>query len=126
MEKGSYQIILGSASPRRTELLKQIGLDHKIIVSDCEEVITSSIPYEVVMELSRQKAEAVFQKYTKEHPNEKIIVIGADTVVAANDRILGKPKDEEDAVCMIRMLQDHVHHHHSRPYMSPVRRASSR
>ena len=53
------KIVLASASPRRLELLRQIGIEPEVIVSHVEEVVTSSVPGEVVMELSRQKAEDV-------------------------------------------------------------------
>ncbi len=115
------QIILASASPRRKELLEQIGLEFEIIPAKGEEVITKIAPHEVVMELSRQKALEVagmVRQFAKE--NEEIaepqdtLVIGADTVVAAfneeeNMEILGKPKDEADAYRMLSMLSGKVH-----------------
>lgn len=101
-------IILASASPRRTELLKQAGMSHQVIPSSCVEVITSSIPGEVVKELAYQKADDVFQKYKKTQ-DEEFLVIGSDTVVAANEKILGKPSSEEDAFQMISSLQNKVH-----------------
>ena len=105
----SYKIILASASPRRTELLGQIGMEHEIIVSDCEEIITSEVPQDVVMELSTQKAEDVYKKYKISHPVENFLVIGSDTIVSIDGMILGKPKDEEDAHSMISRLQGNTH-----------------
>ena len=110
------QIILASASPRRKELLEQIGLGFEICPAKGEEIITKSIPEEVVMELSKQKAEEIasmvasFGAENKEitTPSD-IMVIGADTVVAFEDKILGKPKDAEDAKDMLRMLSDKTH-----------------
>ena len=110
------QIILASASPRRKELLEQIGLEFEICPAKGEEVITKSIPEEVVMELSKQKAEEVasmvvsFGEENKEitTPSD-ILVIGADTVVAYDGKILGKPKDEEDAKAMLTMLAGNTH-----------------
>ena len=110
------QIILASASPRRKELLEQIGLEFEICPAKGEEIITKSIPEEVVMELSKQKAEEIasmvasFGAENKEitTPSD-IMVIGADTVVAFEDKILGKPKDAEDAKDMLRMLSDKTH-----------------
>ena len=105
----SYKIILASASPRRTELLGQIGMNHEIIVSDCEEIITSKVPQDVVMQLSSQKAEDVYNKYKLSHLVENFLVIGADTIVAIDGMILGKPKNEEDAYGMISRLQGNMH-----------------
>lgn len=104
-EKQTIPVILASGSPRRLELLRQVGIEPKVEPSHVEEVITSTIPDQVVMELSRQKAEDIAAL----HEDEDAIVIGADTVVAFEGKILGKPKNEEDAVCMITMLQGHSH-----------------
>jgi len=91
-----YQVILASGSPRRKELLELIPVEFKIITSNKEEVITSTNPEEVVKELSMMKAEDV-----AEGVSGPAIILGADTVVAHNGRILGKPKDKEDAIQMI-------------------------
>lgn len=98
------RIVLASASPRRSELLKQIGLAFEVIVSDVEEVITQSLPHCVVEELSVQKAEDVFSRLEGD-----TIVIGADTVVAMDGNILGKPRNREHAVEMLSMLQNKEH-----------------
>lgn len=100
-------IVLASASPRRRELLEQIGLKFEVMVSDAEERITDTRPGEVVKELSACKAKAVAEKLTE--AQKSAVVIGSDTVVAQGDQILGKPKDEEDAARMIRMLQGNTH-----------------
>ena len=101
-------VVLASASPRRTELLEQGNIRHTVMPSHCEEVITSEVPDQVVEELSVQKAEDVYQQYEKENTGE-FLVIGSDTVVAAAGKVLGKPKDEEDAFQMISMLQGKAH-----------------
>ena len=98
------KIILASGSPRRKELLAQIGLDFEVIVSDAKEVMTSTHPGKVVKELSGCKAMAVALMLNEDQKDA--VVIGADTVVAQDDRILGKPKDEEDAFQMLH-LQEH-------------------
>ena len=103
------KVILASASPRRTELLTQAGISHEIIKSTCEEVLTTNVPEELVMDLSAQKAEDVFLRYLSTHGEEDFIVIGSDTVVAADGKILGKPADDEDAFAMIVRLQDNQH-----------------
>lgn len=110
------QIILASASPRRKELLEQIGLEFEICPAKGEEVITKTIPEEVVMELSKQKAEEVAAMVSSFGENHKeittpsdILVIGADTVVAFDGKILGKPVDEADAKRMLMMLSGNTH-----------------
>lgn len=102
MEKKS--IILASGSPRRKELLLQIGIVPEIIVSHVEEKITSDVPAEVVMSLAEQKAVDV----AKNMPEGKVI-LGSDTVVAADGKILGKPKSHEEAYEMIRSLVRRSH-----------------
>ena len=82
-------IILASASPRRKELLSQIGLYPQIIPSAIEEKITDTAPEKVVMSLAMQKAEDVAQKVISQGRQEGAAVIGADTVVAINGTILG-------------------------------------
>lgn len=116
------RIILGSASPRRRELLAQIGVDFEVRVSDKDEIYKSSIPEEIVKELSLMKAENVasdlLENAVDDHAGstageEKAIkdtvIIGADTIVVLDDEILGKPSDEEDAVCMLTRLQGREH-----------------
>lgn len=110
------QIILASQSPRRKELLEQIGLEFEICPAKGEEIITKSIPEEVVMELSKQKAEEVAALVSSFGENHKeittpsdILVIGADTVVAYDGKILGKPVDEDDAKRMLTMLAGNTH-----------------
>lgn len=110
------RIVLASASPRRKELLEQIGLEFEICPAKGEEVITSIVPEEVVQELSRQKAEevaAMVSSYKEKHEElmtpQELIVIGADTVVAMDGSILGKPVDEEDAARMLTMLSGKTH-----------------
>ena len=105
------RIILASASPRRSELLRQAGFAFTVIPSRGEEVITTSHPAEVVEELSLQKAKEVAGRILEgtESVKDFSVVIGADTVVAADHRILGKPADHSDARRMIEMLQGNVH-----------------
>jgi len=99
------KIILASASPRRKMLLNQIGVSFEVMVSDVEEKINYELPPdELVKELSRQKAMNVAKRL-----GEGFLVIGADTVVVFDGRILGKPKDKEDAFKMLFMLQGHWH-----------------
>lgn len=99
-------IILASKSPRRKELFEQIGVIPKIVVSEADENIDEKDPRELVKKLSSIKAEAV-----KNIINESgdYCVVGADTVVYANGRILGKPKDKDEARRMIEGLSGNVH-----------------
>lgn len=100
-----YQVILASGSPRRKELLELIGVEFNIITSNKEEIITSTNPEEVVKELSMMKAEDV-----AESVSGPAVILGADTVVAHGGRILGKPKDAEDAVNMIHSFAGDDHY----------------
>ncbi len=99
-------IVLASGSPRRRELLGMIFDDFEIIVSDCEEVVTSNAPEEVTVELAMQKAKAVAESG---QVKKAALVIGSDTVVSIDGEILGKPQDREDAMRMLRMLSGRSH-----------------
>ena len=103
--KHRMKIILASASPRRKELLEQIGIPFEVLVSHVEEKVTSVRPGQVVEELSGQKAEAVLGLLEE----GDALVIAADTVVALEGRILGKPADTENAVEMLRSLAGKTH-----------------
>lgn len=103
MEK---RIILGSASPRRRELLAQIGIDFEILVGSGEERYASTEPDEIVKELAFAKAENVAAEL---ETTNSTLVIGADTIVVQDGKILGKPKDEEDAFRMLKHLQGRAH-----------------
>jgi septum formation protein len=99
-----YKIVLASASPRRRELLRQISLNPVIEPSTVVEIITTRVPEDAVKELSLQKAEDVAK-----HQQPGTVVIGADTVVAAEGKILGKPKSHEEAFEMIELFQGKTH-----------------
>lgn len=98
------EIILASGSPRRKEMLETAGLKFEIIVADIEEKIPDGAsPQEAVKALALQKAQAVADS------RRESIVIGADTVVVCDGKILGKPKNENDAFDMLRMLSGRSH-----------------
>lgn len=103
------KIVLGSKSPRRQELLKQIGVSYECVVSEKEEIITSTEPETVVRELSAGKAADVCVKVCERYSGEEVLIIGADTIVAYNNRILGKPSDKNDAFETLKMLQGKKH-----------------
>ena len=96
-------IILASASPRRMELLKKWGVNFTIHPADIDETHNLKKPSAIVKYLSYQKAKAVFKLF----PDG--IVIGSDTIVLLNGRILGKPKDEKDSENTIRELNGSLH-----------------
>ena len=102
------RIILASASPRRRELLRQIGLEYEVFVSDAEEKVTSTEPGRVVEGLAEQKAECVYRTHFEE-TQEELFIIAADTIVACEGRILGKPRDAKEAAEMLRGLQGRAH-----------------
>jgi len=97
-------LVLASASPRRSMLLKQIGLNFQVRPSVCEEIITRTKPDEVVKELAEQKALDVADSIEGD-----AIIIGADTVVANDGILLGKPKDIADAKRMLTNLSGKTH-----------------
>ena len=100
------KIILASASPRRRELLANAGVIFQICRSNGEEKITKENPEDNVKELSLQKAMTVAGEREME---EGTVIIGADTIVSYKDRILGKPKDETDAIKTLCMLEGETH-----------------
>lgn len=102
------KIYLASASPRRKELLRQVGISFKVVPSDVEEKTTKERPDEVVEELSYQKAVDVCGRLSAEG-KEDFVVIGADTVVSVWGKILGKPEDKADAARMLKELQGGSH-----------------
>lgn len=98
------KIILASASPRRKELLKLLDIDFDIIVSTCEEVFDEELSvYENLKNIAYAKAYDVFKD------NGDNLVIGADTIVYLEDRVLLKPKDKDDAREMIKSLSGKTH-----------------
>ena len=97
-------LILASASPRRKEILETAGLLFSVFVSDADETLPDSITAsEAVTELSYRKALATAEKF----PDDT--VIGADTVVTLDGKILGKPTDRADAVNMLSLLSGRTH-----------------
>lgn len=98
------KIILASASPRRRELLAQGGIPFTVIPSQAEEKITTEQPGQAVEELSYLKCSDIYEKSLGD-----VLVIGADTVVASEGKILGKPSSQKDAVKMLQSLQGREH-----------------
>lgn len=97
-------MILASQSPRRRELLSLITRDFRIIPAKGEERLPDNItPKEAVLLLSRQKAMEIYSEYKGE------TIIAADTVVAIDGKILGKPADAEEAAAMLHLLSGRTH-----------------
>lgn len=101
------KIILASASPRRKELLAKAGMSFTVIPAAGEEKRTSEDPGEAVQQLARDKAEWVAQSLAE--CEEGTLVIGSDTIVVFENRILGKPKDRRDAAETLEKLQGNTH-----------------
>lgn len=99
------KIVLASGSPRRKMLLEQIGVPFDIIISNTDEMIDPMLsPSELVIQLAKEKAIDVAKGL-----KSGFIVIGADTIVVYKGKLLGKPKDKEDAKAMLNMLQGNMH-----------------
>ena len=103
------KIILGSASPRRKELLGKLGVQFEVLTADVDEdVVTVADPAKNVLGRARLKAAAL-----KAIVPEGAIVITADTTVADGPKMLNKPADEDEAWHMLRQLRGHTHQVHS-------------
>lgn len=99
-------VILASASPRRQELLGYYGIPFEVVPSGAEEDATGC-GEEQVRQLARRKCEDVAARY----PDR--LVLAADTLVCADDAVLGKPADEEDALRMLKLLSGREHQVHT-------------
>lgn len=98
------RIVLASASPRRREICDRLGLVYDVIPAEDEEALDPSLPLEqAVMQVARAKAEEVAASC----PDR--LVLGADTTVTVDGRPLGKPRDEQEAAAMLRLLQGRWH-----------------
>lgn len=97
------RIILASNSPRRREILSQLGVQYDVIPSDYEEKSENNNPYKLVMLFAENKAKSVAESI-----KEKALVIGADTIVY-KDEVMGKPKSKADAAGMLKKLSGSTH-----------------
>jgi septum formation protein len=97
-------LILASASPRRKELLELLQIPFEVIVSEIDEIVDEQLhPAEMVQSLAHQKAASVAKA------NQSSFVIGSDTLVVYEGRMLGKPTDENEAIQMLQMLSGNTH-----------------
>ncbi len=105
MQNPSQPIVLASASPRRTELLKVLGISHVIHPADIDEQpLASEAPADYVLRMAREKAAVVSRQYPQR------VVLAADTIVVLNRQLLGKPADGLEAVRFLRRLSGNTHH----------------
>jgi len=104
------KLILASASPRRKELLAKVGYTFEVNPSHAPEVVTHTVPSQVVEELSKIKAEDIFDETVSgADEKEDFVVLGADTIVASENDIMGKPVDKDHAFAMLKSLQGRWH-----------------
>lgn len=97
-------LILASASPRRSELLRNAGITFTIEPAHIpEQALPGEPPLKYAQRLAREKAREIFER------NSDNVVLGADTVVVVDEHLLEKPTDEQDAVCMLRLLAGRTH-----------------
>ena len=101
-------IILASNSPRRKEILTEFGYKFSVVKSNFEETDLSESPVDTVIAFAKGKATEVFLRL-KAKGEKNLTVIGADTVVCLNGKILGKPKDAADAINTLKMLSGKEH-----------------
>lgn len=101
-----YRIVLASESPRRKEIMDQMGISYVTIPSHAKEVVSETSPSDMVKALASLKARDVASRL---NVKEKFIIIGADTMVFHRGQALGKPKDRSDAIRMLKSLSDDSH-----------------
>ena len=105
-------IVLASASPRRKDILNELGVSFSIMCADTDENSAQTDPRRFTEELAAKKGMAVYQKIINEQGTDtanSAIIISADTVVCCDTKILGKPKDNDDAYRMIKMISGREH-----------------
>lgn len=110
MSAAAPRIVLASASPRRADVMRQIGLDPEIRPADVDEAyLPGETPAEHVERLAREKAEALLARLTAEGRGADVLVVGGDTVVVDDGRVLTKPTDRDDACRMLEALSGGAH-----------------
>ena len=103
-------IILASGSPRRREILSELGAEIKIITADVDETSSETDPEKLAQELACKKGLAVYERLVAEgSPDVAFPIISADTVVFCENEIMGKPKDRADAFRMLKKLSGKAH-----------------
>lgn len=108
-KKGKFRIILASSSPRRREILASMGARFTVLAADADESSSILDPCALTRELAERKARATLDALSERGEADGAIIIAADTVVACDGEILGKPHDTDDARRMLRMLSGNTH-----------------
>lgn len=113
-EQSPIQVVLASQSPRRLELLRQIGIEPFIVPADIDEAMVaeeSALEYVKRMAIEKTLATSVFQEAQQKDADDiaTTLFLGADTIVLKNNEVLGKPRDKNDFVRMMNMLSDATH-----------------
>lgn len=103
------RLILASGSPRRKEILSRNNIEFEIIKSVKDEETDKTEPGDIVKDLSKSKAMEVLGKISEANDDGEVIILGADTIVYADNKVLGKPVDRTDAFAMIKLLSGSVH-----------------
>lgn len=98
------RIVLASSSPRRRDLLTEMGINYEVITKDVDETFIGNNIYEASMDVSKRKAMAVFNDIEGD-----VIVISGDTIVVKDNKVYGKPKDYNEAVSMLKTFSDNHH-----------------
>jgi septum formation protein len=106
LDKKKHQLILGSQSPRRKELLSWLNIPFLILTADLDEISNESLPVSVAVDLASQKARAVFDNIDSQ---TNPFVIASDTIVVHNEKIYGKPKDSAEARIILSKLSGRTH-----------------
>jgi len=111
MSECSADLILASASPRRSELLRQVGVRFTILAADIDETrLCDESPADYVLRLALEKARAGYSRQSQNIiEDKKLPSLGADTIVVCDGQILGKPRDQADAAAMLMALSGTVH-----------------
>jgi septum formation protein len=103
------RVILASASPRRREILGEMGIKFTVITADTDEQCDERDPAAFAMFLAEKKGQAVYRLLADRGESSDAFIISADTVVVCDGKILGKPRDRQDAIDMLSMLRDREH-----------------
>jgi septum formation protein len=106
MESGKFNLVLGSQSPRRKELLSWLNVPFKILTADLAEESNETTSEKIAMDIASQKAHAVWEQAKG---IERPFIISSDTIVVLNQKLYGKPKDKADAKVILTELSNTTH-----------------
>lgn len=104
------KLVLASTSPRRKDLLTALGLTFQVQPSTIDEIMDPALaPEELVLNLAQQKTADVFKSLSAKSRDERLLVLGADTIVVLDGNFLGKPTDRAEAIDMLKRLSGRAH-----------------